>query len=290
MAKREDEGILEGQWDDLNRAFYRTGSGPHAYIRARLATLRSMVNRDVRTVESVNLLHHAAEALVRQFLAHRGAPDCPWLELSRLRNFSESKAAVSELGDALAAGERPDDVVAVFYGAPDGDPASAPDAGAGPGLGALLRYASDVLLDEAGMYNAIKHGIAAVPGKRAFPDEIDGRPFPRQRGGGMSLLTLQPLDADDGRRWTRVITYVDAEENIAMVALIAEQLENLWNVARAKYLGEPLASLHPLAEEMADRVRSSTAASGLRTVLEVGFSLLYRDDDRGAADGLRNEL
>jgi hypothetical protein len=289
VAKREDEGIAEGQWEALNRAFYARERGPHEYIRARLTILRDTGDIDLRTVESVNLLHHAAEALIRQYLAHRGAPVCPWLELSRHRDFTAFRAAESELRATLSAGDRPDDLVPVFCGPPHGrtPAATAAIARAGDGLSALLQYGSDVLLDEAGMYNAIKHGIAAVPGVRPLPEEVEGRRLPKQRGGGMSLLTLQPRDSDDGRRWTRVITYVNAEENLAMTELISDQLENLWHVARSRYLGVPLARLHPVTEEMAHRARHSAGVDAPATVHEVGFSLLYREDERAVADAPR---
>jgi len=276
MTQREDRGLVEGQWDDLNRAFYGREGGPHAYIAARLEMLGATDDRDVRIVESVNLLHHAAEALVRHYLAHRGAPACPWLDMARLRNFPLLKAAVSELGSQLESGTLPDDLVPVFYGPADSSTpaAKAVMARAEGGLSALLSYASALLLDEAGMYNAIKHGLAAVPGVRTFP-EAESQKLPAPRGGGTSLLTLQPKEDAGRRQWTRVVTFVDVDENIAMVELIGEQLENLWHVARTRYLGVPLARLHPLTKEQADKARFSAGLDAPGMVLEVGASLLY---------------
>ena len=268
--------MVEGQWDDLNRAFYDREGGPYVIVGARLRMLRGTDALDVRIVESTDLLHHAAEALVRHYLAHRGTPECPWLEVSRLRDFPTFKAAVSELSGRLNSGQPLDDLVPVFCGPSEGRTPAARTAiaRAEGGLKALLSYASAVLLDEAGIYNAIKHGLAAVPGVRTFPD-VDDQPGPALRGSGASLLTLQPLDHEGERQWTRVVTYIDVEENLAIVEIIADQLKNLWHVARTKYLGVPRGRLHPLTEEQADKARYSAGLDAPATVLEVGASLLY---------------
>ncbi|MDQ3580012.1 MAG: hypothetical protein M3443_20925, partial [Actinomycetota bacterium] len=52
-------------------------------------------------IESTNLLHHAAECLLRLYLAHAGMPPCPWLEVARLRSPSEFKEAVEKLRGSL---------------------------------------------------------------------------------------------------------------------------------------------------------------------------------------------
>ena len=276
MTKVEDEGIAPGQWEGLNRVFYDRKNGPHTYIVARLSALDQM-DDDAKVVESVNLLHHAAEALVRQYLAHRGAPECPWLEIARQRSFAEFKAAVAGLRDGPGAGQC-EDLVKVFCGEGDGrTPAALANiALAGDGLEALLAYAAEMLLDEAGMYNAIKHGIAAIPGTRQLPPEVlaAGRGAV-MRGDGVSLLTLEPVGEARERRWTRVIRYVDVAENTALTRLLAEQLENLWSVARARYLATPLGRLHPVTDEMAHRARYAAGLGAPVTVQEIAFSLDY---------------
>jgi len=283
VTKTEDEGIAPGQWEDLNRIFYDRKNGPHTYIVARLNALDQM-DDNAKAVESVNLLHHAAEALVRQYLAHRGAPECPWLENARQRSPVAMKAAATELRDGTRAEQR-DDLVDVFCGPVEGrtSAAMANIALAGHGLETLLAYAADILMDEAGIYNAIKHGIAAVPGTRRLPPELlaaggDGR----MRGDGLSLLTLEPMGEAGVRRWSWVIRYIDVAENSAITQLIAEQLENLWSVARARYLGAPMGRLHPVTEEMAHRARYAEGVDAPPTFLMVTFSLNYFDDSAGA--------
>ncbi|NTV39388.1 MAG: hypothetical protein HGA51_05455 [Demequinaceae bacterium] len=276
MTKTEDEGIAPGQWEDLNRIFYDRKTGPHTYIVARLNALDQM-DDDAKVVESVNLLHHAAEALLRQYLAHRGAPDCPWLENARQRSPVEFKAAVSELRDASGPGYR-EELVDVFCGPVAGrtPAAMANIALAGDGLKALLAYAADILLDEAGMYNAVKHGLAAVPGTRRIPPEVlaaGGGAI--MRGDGLSLLTLEPVGEGGERRWAVVIRYIDVAENAAITDLIGQQLENLWAVARARYVGAPMGRLHPVTQEMAHRARCAEGLDAPPTLLTVAVSLKY---------------
>lgn len=276
MTKTEDEGIAPGQWEALNRVFYDRKSGPHTYVVARLGALDGM-DHDSRVVESVNLLHHAAEALVRHFLAHRGAPDCPWLEIARLRNFAESKAVVSSLREA-SGGTHRENLIDVFCGPMTGRTPAALAAIelAGEGLEALLAFATEALLDEAGMYNAVKHGIAAVPGKRPLPAEVlEAGKGAIMRGGGLSLLTLEPVGEGSERQWTRVIRYIDVAENTAMTTLIAQQLENLWAVARMRYLGTPLGRLHPVMKDLADRARYSAGLNAPATFEQFAISLQY---------------
>jgi hypothetical protein len=175
--------------------------------------------------------------------------------------------------------------VAVFCGPTTGrtSAAGAAIALAGEGLAALMIYSVELLLNEAGMYNAVKHGIAAIPGKRAIPDEALAPGLGIVlRGGGESLLTLEPVGDGEDRHWTQLVRYVDVAENSAITGLIVEQLANLWSVARARYLAEPLGHLHPMTEDMAHRARYAAGLDAPPTVLEFGFSLRYeRAQDLG---------
>lgn|GEM_PF-6583300 len=279
MTKTEDEGIAPGQWEELNRNFYGRNNGPHSYINARLGALGAM-DDDSRVVESVNLLHHAAEAFARHYLALRGFPDCPWLEIARLRSFPEFKRAVSTLREA-SDGENHEDLIAVFCGPTKGRAPAALAAieAAGQGLEMLFAYAADALLDEAGMYNAVKHGVAAVPGMRRLPSEVlDAVSGMTMRGNGLSLLTLEPVGEGVERRWVRVIRYIDVAENTAMTTLMSQQLENLWAVARARYLGTKLGRLRPVTADMANLARYSAGLDAPPMFQEIAHSLLYMSE------------
>jgi len=270
---------MDGQWDDLNKAFYARDKGAHAYVAARLKALREYDDADAQLIESVDLLHHAAEALVRQYLAHRDSPDCPWLENARLSNFAAFKKEVAALRESLERDDVLATIIEVFGGPGSGRTAAAGQARAVAveGLGSLFKYASALLLDEAGTYNALKHGVAAVPGTRRLPD---GAPVTiTVRGDGRSLVTLQSLKESNSAhaeyRWNQVVTYVDVGENSAITQLIAEQLENLWKVARARYVGAPLGRLNRITQEQADLARYPAGLDAPAFIEEIAVSLHY---------------
>ena len=128
MKEIHDDGTAE----QLNETFYRTA--PHDYFRQRLFNLllvasksdeiadlagetitygslqvgrspgsasneeenSALVEQFVAT-EAEILLHHISETLLRLYLAHETAPLCPWIEVTRLRNFREFKESAREL-------------------------------------------------------------------------------------------------------------------------------------------------------------------------------------------------
>jgi hypothetical protein len=72
-------------------------------------------DRYVRT-ESVLVLHHACEMVLRLFFAHAEKPDCPWLGMAASVSFAEFKEKVST---ALRNGFDRDAVALVFLGGTD---------------------------------------------------------------------------------------------------------------------------------------------------------------------------
>jgi hypothetical protein len=122
-----DEDITAARFQQLNERFYT--ADPADYFRIRLSTLVLVAGRagdllgllkegveygriqakadtdaevdaaDIAryvTIESQVLLHHAAEALIRLFLAHVGNPPCPWFELSAETDFGNFKRRVQD--------------------------------------------------------------------------------------------------------------------------------------------------------------------------------------------------
>ena len=116
MPTPADRTLAREQFPDLNREFYTAEPGD--YFRCRLRSLlitisnspainealkqgitygkiglrlRPNAEPDDKAVElygsmeSVNLLHHVGECMLRLYLAHVEQQPCPWLELSRLR-------------------------------------------------------------------------------------------------------------------------------------------------------------------------------------------------------------
>jgi hypothetical protein len=128
MPPSADRDLAPGQFPDLNREFY--AAEPGDYFRCRLRSLllavadspaldevlkqgitygkiglhrkadaepASTTVESYGSMESVNLLHHVGECMLRLYLAHADRQPCPWLELSRLRAPQEFKKRVERL-------------------------------------------------------------------------------------------------------------------------------------------------------------------------------------------------
>jgi hypothetical protein len=209
-----DRNLAPEQFPDLNREFY--AANPGDYFRCRLRSLVLAIadspaldevlehgvtygkiglqlkpgGESSRTtvesygsMESVNLLHHAGECMLRLYLAHTEKLPCPWLELSRLRTPREFKERVEELRRNLGEQDTIDALATTFFGSPRPEPLDAPFTAEEwqrkiDGLLVLVAHVSATLLTDAAMYNATKHGLGVVAGRHGL--RLGAR---RQRGG-----------------------------------------------------------------------------------------------------------
>lgn len=253
--------------EDLNHHFYG-GDGPADYFSTRLNSLMALVgNPDdfadlLRTevqvdnvtfslgagseidtdalrrylrMESQVLLHHAAEALIRLFLAHRHGQACPWLEIAAEFKFREFKDAVQQQivnGPELALTS---DVGFVFLGRRE-----APEwATAAESLTRLLRrFARDWLAD-ARLYNSAKHGLSVVPGDAVFNLGPTGGDLTAM-GHGDSLAYLEAGNWIDGTRtWSLTTRWIDVSETLGLIHVSTRMMTSLWDFARFRYCDEP---------------------------------------------------
>ncbi len=208
---RHPNHLLAAENDrSLNETFYR--ARPHAYFNQRLESLilvagkseklqdllaegvtvgalkaggapvpertddeRSELNQDRERyviADTVVLLHHAAETLLRLYLAHENLPPCPWLKMAEERNFAAFKSRVDKLGEDLAGHRRHDELAKVFFGTGDRtalSPEPLEDAWRNglENFGTWMSWFAQHFLD-ANVYNAAKHGLAVHPGEAAF--------------------------------------------------------------------------------------------------------------------------
>lgn len=142
-----DHNLAPEQFPDLNREFYR--ADPTDYIQRRVRALvvsvadSPAIDKALRqgvsygtiavhreqdheadkkateaylSMETTNLLHHAAESLLRLYFAHADHPPCPWLEISRRGMPGEFKARVDQLRGALQHQETIDSLRTIFIG------------------------------------------------------------------------------------------------------------------------------------------------------------------------------
>jgi hypothetical protein len=145
--------------------------------------------------ETLALLHHVGETLVRFYLAHENTPASPWIEIASAPRAGEFKKKVAKRFDGQPPSpERRAQVATVFFG----DARSPADASEEE------QWSDDVeniemwlgkfaarFLEDANVWNAVKHGLAVQPS------------HPRLEVA--SLVTEGPgvtyLERDDVGRW-----------------------------------------------------------------------------------------
>lgn len=309
-----DENLAPEQFDSLNQTFYR--GAPHEYIEQRLNSLILIVSEsphvaeafstglgfgsltvrgefvhdpresnDYAAIESVVLLHHAAEALLRLYFAHRDSSECPWLEVARLRVPSHFKKAVEAFLPKAMDVDEAVKMLTVFRGNTDPEPLGinlSPDEWSRQttGLQMLMREAARRVLDEATMYNAAKHGLAVLSAEIGTTLSVDGLPEGFDISNqGPSLTYLDLIGSGQERRWAESLTWVNPEANMGLTFLIVRQIRALWNIARMRYTrsgeGERIDMVDPGA------VESLTTGTWKKPIHIPGFSqtLLYYADE-----------
>jgi hypothetical protein len=274
MPPSADRDLAPGQFPDLNREFY--AAEPGDYFRCRLRSLllavadspaldevlkqgitygkiglhrkpdaepASTTVESYGSMESVNLLHHVGECMLRLYLAHADRQPCPWLELSRLRAPQEFKKRVERLRLNLSEQDTIDSLATTFFGNRQPEPLGALFTTEEwqrrvEGLVLLVAHVSAMLLDEASMYNATKHGLGVVAGRHGLRLGLgDDDAVISTDGPALSYLDLTSPDASDRRRWTKKLTFVQIESNLSLVEIITMYIDSLWALARHRYTG-----------------------------------------------------
>jgi hypothetical protein len=268
-----DELLTGDDFPSLNAAFYR--AEPADYFDRRLVLLlltagntpgvEELLNRGVTyenfsfpadqisraepwhperfvTTETVVLLHHLGETLIRLYLGHEataeeGVPPCPWLDLARVRTPGLFKMRARErfLNSPLDTAERRRRVALAFYGAAttrsfEPRPAEREWTRSLDSIESHLVGFANELLDGGALYNAAKHGLALGPEHREaeFKDLASS--------SGPSIEYLEVKRDDDRDRWYRTVDWVNIDLRLAEIGVGVELIRMLWNVARARYV------------------------------------------------------
>ena len=190
------------------------------------------------------IVHHASEALLRLFYAHVEHPECPWLGMSASTDFADFKG---KLAEALKSGFNHDDIALVFLGGTgpgdagvDISPEDFEDAI--DGVATLLEDCAKRFLEDAFLYNAVKHGLTAVETDEeatiAFESE-DGDYVPMHKGSMQVYLhrKLHPIATKQDRQWHFTMADTNPERDLAVSVLISRAIDSLWDVARRRYTG-----------------------------------------------------
>lgn len=253
---------------ELNRDFYE--HSPSQYIRTRVALLLALGDESrpmhralegglaawdvsVKTpvaydreetdefaiVESISLMYLAAEVLLRLFLAHRDGNSCPPLALASMTDFRAFKKQLSAL---LESPPSLNEVHRLFRGStePTGDIGAQVWLEDGETLQFLLARAADLLVNQAHVYNSIKHGLAAQPRNSSFQmsdAEDPERTIIDHSGNSIRFLSRKwgrDKDVDD---WSETIEFVFPSTNLAFTAAFADSVDALHSVGRGRLYG-----------------------------------------------------
>lgn len=313
MTAPEDRGLSPAQYESMNRTFYR--GAPHKYFDRRFTSLllatadsehvreafkqgikygrltvtgnkafNEEERRDYAATESVLLLHHAGEALLRLYFAHDGIPACPWLEVARLRHFTTFKDKVAKLGAAVLQEETISSLNNVFRG--NGDTSKLAYYGWRPekwaddrlGLQRLIAFITRTLLEDSTLYNAAKHGLALLSQDVGARLDID-LPGVDIGNQGPSLLYLETKPVKSGsstlNKWHETTTWVQVDSNLALTQLLIQQIESLWTLACLRYADISGGMVHPLNPGLVEELTTGHWKRPIHTP-EVSLGLLYQ--------------
>lgn len=290
--------MSENQFERLNREFY--AAKPGTYFRDRLSLLAvravhtetlaglvadgitwgplrivhdgSEVTEDDErrekadrqrflVTESQMLLHHVSESLLRMFLAHEGRPECPWLEMSALLDFTEFRSEVDALAKASWPKERVDAVADVFLGGVAVDP---PDEWVEHRDAAvrLLRLLAQRLQGDKNLYNSAKHGLTCLAGEgsiQLFTEDWE----PVIGAEGVNVVFLEREGTrKSGYTWYQKTQWLNPEQAAWLAHLATVQMEALWTVARWHYLGDTPGEVQLVKNEAIDALRDGFPRGG----------------------------
>lgn len=313
MPDAADRNLVEDQFPGLNQRFYR-GDPAGYFDRRSTALLVSIarpdavddllteglaygslrVNRSTApdeddgqkrqayaSTEATALLHHCAEALFRLLLAHRGLPPCPWLEVARLRNFAQFKAALDDFLGELAGDGPLDEALTVLRGTADGSALGLPDEmrdSDREGVRALLAHLAERLLTDGNLYNAAKHGLAVVGGDAAIKLGDGTMPIDVSADGpSLTYLERRHRSGDRQPRWFQTLTFVNVESCLGWTYLATRQIESLWSIARARYLDDRTGRVHPVSPDAVEHLARGNGKA--YQPLGLGMELLYWADE-----------
>jgi hypothetical protein len=188
--------------------------------------------------EAASLLHHASETLLRLYLAHEELPPCPWLEVARERHFAAFKAKVRKrIVERVADDDYLDALARVFYGSADPLPEITPDAWRDSleNIASWLRHFGRWFLDDAGIYNAAKHGLAIQADQLSFRIMPTDQPDAGIGADGDAVTFLQ---LDDEGRWRIANRWIDLNELLVATWMATQLLGNLWMIGKWRYTEE----------------------------------------------------
>jgi hypothetical protein len=240
-------------------------------------------------MDATVLLHHAAESLMRLYFAVCDDQECPWLAVGRLR-AGQFNDAVRDFRNDLRNEDTREKVRRVFDGFGTYDELVAyveeTQSGtpptrelwddAGKALLRLLVHLCDVLLNDAGVYNAAKHGLAVLPSEAGM--RLGDGDLVSASGPSLTYLELRD-NADGDKKWNETTAWVRADRTLAIVHLIIDRMDNAWGLARCRYTNAGGFKVKGLSLPLVDGVLTGNVGEkgSAITVEKMHVSLAYLD-------------
>lgn len=183
-------------------------------------------------VDSQHLLHHACETALRLFAIHANGWTVPWIGLARGRNFAKFK---NDVRSYFIDGTPEDRVVAsVCLGRVERPEETSEDDWQGSigSLVAFMREFATRFLDDANLYNSIKHGLGVSASDAVLAIEN------RVVGSGPSIEYPESADWDgDTREWSLTTQWVDFQYSLGLVQVAVYMIRAMWDIGRYRCLG-----------------------------------------------------
>jgi hypothetical protein len=246
------------------------------------------------TAEAELLSHQIGEALLRLYLAHafagRKPPECPRLDLARLRDAGDFRKLIDRrFGDYATIDnlENRRALARVFHFSDDrlAFGPVIPDATAWSKSLDLhedyLRFFARQHLDGSSMYNAAKHGLALTTGESGI--ELKG--IVGRHGPSIRYLTVSSTKSSPRPRWWEMVHWVESDKQVVFIHRACVMLRNLWRVARHRYVDAPRTGfkLHLLSGPSSMDLIVKDSKDGM-VLHDAGWQLGYWTDEprRGA--------
>lgn len=249
----------------------------------READVSPIANTRFVAAEGEVLLHHTSETLLRLALAHLPTadgtvPDAPWLALVRERSFEAFKTRVRKhFLDDDEIEVRRTAMQHLFARHPASDDEQADQRL--DEFGRYLAYLARVFLD-ADAYNAAKHGFALRGERSSLDVRVDDLSVVEASGYSFEMLHAVP-DPHGQRRWRLTERWYSIDVTVALIWLATALIENLWTVARRRYLGAelPVVFTPPPLSDLLDLEDGDP-----RRLVEMYSTLRYDDADSATSE------
>jgi hypothetical protein len=169
-------------------------------------------------------------------------PECPRLEIARIRSPGDFKRQLESKVLKPEFGELAETLMPVFYysdevfGLLDPKPSVAAVTDAKLAVASWAQTLGSMLLERSTLYNVAKHGFALQAGEGGFRlgSELAGGD-PAFSFAGSSIAYLAVVGAPEDRRWAEQMSFIDPAESVACSIMACNLIEQLWTIARVRY-------------------------------------------------------